>query len=624
MGGVGVEVLLRQAHFRQVLAGGRVRQDGVGRRQVVGGDVVRQDRQRPHALERALAGQRAFPVRGATDVGGHRAPVVQRAFRLLHAAQVEHRDVDLLELLGLHRGGDDGVDLLVARPQVLQRDRVALGIGAQRVLLDVEAHGTGDGIGHHQRRRGEEGLLCVGVDAPVEVAVAREHGGGVQVTVDDLLLDHRVQRAGHAVTGGAGVGDDAEAELLQLRQQAGFLQVQLGDLGTRREGGLHPGLAHQTEGIGLLRHQAGGDHVARVGGVGATGDGGDDHRAIGHQALRLFVTTGLQLGLVGDAALGQRRGGQAAVRVGGACHVAHHAAQVEAQHALVLGGLQRAAPQPQGLGVVLHQRHLLGLAAGELEVVDGLLVDVEHRGGGAVFRAHVGDGRAVADGQAVRPLAEELDVGAHHALLAQELGQGQDDVGGGDAGLALAGQFDTDDVGQAHHRRVAEHHGLGFQAANADGDHAQGVHVRRVGVGADAGVGEGDTAARLDHRAHLLQVDLVHDPVPGGDHVNVLECGLGPLDEVEAVLVAAVLDGAVLLEGVRVETGGFHGQGVVDDQLGRHHRVDLGRVPALLGDGITQAGQVHQRGLPEDVMADHTRRVPGEIQVALAVDQLLQ
>ncbi|MOA23158.1 hypothetical protein D3C78_1437620 [compost metagenome] len=92
----------------------------------------------------------------------------------------------------------------------------------------------------------------------------------------------------------------------------------------------------------------------------------------------------------------------------------------------------------------------------------------------------------------------------------------------------------------------------------------------------------------------------------------------------EAIFVTAILDGAVLLEGVRVEARGFDGQRVVDDQLGRHHRVDLGRVAALLGDGVTQAGQVDQGGLAEDVVADHARRVPGEVQVALAVDQLFQ
>ena len=116
----------------------------------------------------------------------------------------------------------------------------------------------------------------------------------------------------------------------------------------------------------------------------------------------------------------------------------------------------------------------------------------------------------------------------------------------------------------------------------------------------------------------------MHDAVARRDHVDVLEGLLGPLDEVETVLVAAILDGAVLGEGIRVETTAFHGQRVVDDQLGRHHRVDLSRIAALVGDRVTQPGQIHQRGLPEDVMAHHTRRVPGKIQVAAALDQLLQ
>src|SRR5690606_11642275 len=48
VGGVGIEVLFRQAHLRQVFAGGAARQDGVAGRDVVGGDVVAEDRQRPH------------------------------------------------------------------------------------------------------------------------------------------------------------------------------------------------------------------------------------------------------------------------------------------------------------------------------------------------------------------------------------------------------------------------------------------------------------------------------------------------------------------------------------------------------------------------------------------------
>ena len=317
--GVGIEVLLRQAHLREVLAGRAVQQDGVGWRQVVGGDVVAQHRERPHALERALAGQRAFPVRRTADIGALRAPVVQRAdLFVAEHLEGEHRVVDLAELLGLHAGGDDGVDLLIARPDVLQGYRLAVLVGTQNILLDVEADGARDGVRDDQRRRSEEGLLGVGMDAAIEVAVAGQHRRGVQVTVD---------------AGGAGKGDDAETELLQLRQQPGFFQIQLNGLGTRRQRRLHPGPAGQAARIGVAGQQAGGNHVARIAGVGAAGDGGDNYGAIRHLAGNLFP-------FAGDAARRQIRGRQTLVRVGRARHVADHGRQVECQNALVFGGLE--------------------------------------------------------------------------------------------------------------------------------------------------------------------------------------------------------------------------------------------------------------------------------------------
>ncbi|MNV42842.1 hypothetical protein D3C71_1345390 [compost metagenome] len=194
VGGVGVEVLLRQAHLVQVLTGRAVHHDGVGRGEVIGGDVVRQHRQRPHALEGTFTRQRPFPIGRATDVGAHLAPLIERgdlgAMVFLYG---EHGDIDLAELLRLHRRLDHRIDLVIRRPDVFQADLAPVH-HPQHILLDVEADGARDGIGHHQRRRGEEGLLGVGVDATVEVAVARQHGGGVEIAIDDLLLDGGIQR----------------------------------------------------------------------------------------------------------------------------------------------------------------------------------------------------------------------------------------------------------------------------------------------------------------------------------------------------------------------------------------------------------------------------------------------
>ena len=66
----------------------------------------------------------------------------------------------------------------------------------------------------------------------------------------------------------------------------------------------------------------------------------------------------------------------------------------------------------------------------------------------------------------------------------------------------------------------------------------------------------------------------------------------------------------------------LHRQRVVDDQLGRHHRIDLGRVSAALSDGIAQTGKVDQRGLTEDVMAHDARGVPRKIEITPTLDQL--
>ncbi len=493
MSGVGVEVLFRQAHFRQVFTGGTVEHDGVGRRQVVGGDVVRQHRQRAHATQRAFAGQGAFPVWRATNVGAHRAPLVQRRhLRPTVFLDGEHRDVHLAELLRLDRCTHHGIDLFITGPDILQADFLAID-HAQHILLDVEANGAGNGIGDHQWWRGEEGLLGIRVDTPVEVAVTRQHGGGIQVAVDDFLLNHRVQGTGHAVAGGAGEGDDAETELLQLFFQAGFFQIQLHGLGAWRQRRLDPRLAGQAQPVGISCNQACSNHVARVAGVGAAGDGGDDHRTIRHLPRQFFPVAGNALG-------GQVAGGDTGVRVGRAGHVAHHARQVEAEGALIDGSAQAVGPQTGGFGVGFHQFDLLLFTAGQAQVVDGLLVDGEHRRSGAVFRGHVGNGGAVAQGQGTCTLTMELQVSTDHFLLAQELGQGQDQVSGGDVRGQFASQLDADDFRQTHPGGAAEHHVFGFQAAYANGDHTQCIDMRRVAVGADAGVRVGDAVVTVDHR----------------------------------------------------------------------------------------------------------------------------
>jgi len=116
----------------------------------------------------------------------------------------------------------------------------------------------------------------------------------------------------------------------------------------------------------------------------------------------------------------------------------------------------------------------------------------------------------------------------------------------------------------------------------------------------------------------------VHDAIASRDHVDVIECAAGPVDEIEAVRVAAVLDRTVLVEGVRIKAGVLDGERVIDDELGRHYRIDTCRVTALVCDCIAQTSEIDQRGLAKNVVADHACRVPGKIQIVTALDDLLQ
>ena len=229
----------------------------------------------------------------------------------------------------------------------------------------------------------------------------------------------------------------------------------------------------------------------------------------------------------------------------------HHVGQVQLD---VLGELRLTlgvVPHALFLGVRLDQRQLLLAAAGHPQVVDGDLVDREDRCGGAEFGAHVAQRGAVGQRHLGDTLAVELDELADHAVLAQHLGDGEHHVGGGHAGLALAGQLEPDDAGDQHRHRLAQHRGLGLDAADAPAQHAEAVLHRGVAVGAHAGVGVGHPVALHHDARQVLDVDLVHDAGARRHHLEVVEGALAPAQELVALAVALVLDLDVALERVR-------------------------------------------------------------------------
>ncbi len=153
-----------------------------------------------------------------------------------------------------------------------------------------------------------------------------------------------------------------------------------------------------------------------------------------------------------------------------------------------------------------------------------------------------------------------------------------------------------DDWWHQHRERLAQHGGLGLDAADAPAEHAQPVHHGGVGVGPDQSVGERLAVVGGEHHAgQVLQVDLVADPGPRRDDPKAAECLLCPPQELVPLDVAPVLNVDVGGEG-RCKSRGLGDDGMVDDELDGDERIDGVGVAAQFRECIAHGRQV-----------DHTR-----------------
>ena len=216
----------------------------------------------------------------------------------------------------------------------------------------------------------------------------------------------------------------------------------------------------------------------------------------------------------------------------------------------------------------------------------------------------------------IEPVAEILDELLDHAALAQHLRAGEHEVGGGHALPQLALEAEADHLGDDHGDRLAEHGRLRLDAADAPAEHAQRVDHGGVAVGADAGVGKRllELARRFGpHRLRqVLEVDLVADAGARRHHAEVVEGAGAPAQELVALLVALVLDLDVFLEGVgRAEEVDLHG--MVDDEVDRHQRVDLGGVAAETLHGVAHGGEVDHRRHAGEILHEHAGRAIGDL-----------
>ena len=207
------------------------------------------------------------------------------------------------------------------------------------------------------------------------------------------------------------------------------------------------GLAFRPLAAALRANRPAADQHARIGRIGAGGDGRDHdvamteieivalNRIALRDVRRLLVFAGHRGGEAGghgwqgDAPLGTLRTG----------HRGHDVGKIERQRFREYG-IDRlgGAEQALRLGIGRNQLDAFGLAAGGLEIIDGRGVDREEAAGRAIFRRHVADGRLVRDREMVEAGAEEFNELTDHALLAQHLRHGQHQIGRSHAFLQLS------------------------------------------------------------------------------------------------------------------------------------------------------------------------------------------
>ena len=462
------------------------------------------------------------------------------------------------------------------------------------------------------------------MDAGLEVPVARQHGGGHEIVLHHGLLDRRRERARVADAGRAAITHRLEAELVEVGRETGLVEVVGDDAGPGRKRGLDHRVHAQAFLDGLLGQQASREHDARVGGVGAAGDRGDQHGAVTDlRAVHLRADGGEFLGLLAKAIFGHRlreridkgllhlRQFDAVLRALRAGDARDDGRKVKINDLGVVDRiLLRDAPQALRLVVGLVGGDVFLLSSGGAEIVGAFGVDREEAHGRSVFGRHVGDGRTINDWQGGGARAEELDKLADDLGFAHQLRDGEREVRGGDTLAKRTRQVHADDVGCEEINRLAEHAGLGLDTADAPAHDAEAVDHRGVRIGADERIGIVDAVLAEHTLGEIFEIHLVDDADARRDDLKGVEGLHAPFEKLVALPVAFEFKVEVLGERLGV-AGKIHLHGVIHHEINRHERLDDLGVLAELGHGRAHGGEVDQQRHSGEILqhdaCDHER-----------------
>jgi len=166
---------------------------------------------------------------------------------------------------------------------------------------------------------------------------------------------------------------------------------------------------------------------------------------------------------------------------------------------------------------------LLG-ASGFAQVIHRLGIHREKAHGRAIFGGHVGNGGPIHHRERSCSGAVEFDKLADDFGFAQHFGDGEREVGGGDAFATMRRSSEPHHVGCEKINRLAQHAGLGFDATHAPTNNAEAVDHGGVGIGADERVGiinGGNGRVASTPLARYSRFTWWTMPIPGGTTLKV-------------------------------------------------------------------------------------------------------
>ncbi len=221
------------------------------------------------------------------DVGRGLIPLVKIAARHLdflpHLRALEHAGILVVNMLDIQARGHGFGDLLLGRPDVAQIDGLTIRARCQAAPCPGRCPPCRPG----RRRRPAEGearklALTSGLMRPSKLRLPESTAAATRSLPVTALATSPGQRAAVTDAGGAAIGHQVEAQLRQRLEQARLAQIFGDDARARSQAGLDVGLDRQSLLNRFLCQQSRANHHRRIGGIGAGGDGRDDHRAVLH------------------------------------------------------------------------------------------------------------------------------------------------------------------------------------------------------------------------------------------------------------------------------------------------------------------------------------------------------